>query len=193
MRTVPIVFFLACLPLLGAASDSAAQNRASTSIDGFNDVAWGSTEQDTRASFGEPVQVDSLDNGIVVLAYREDLLGEPTVTLFAFLGEHGLIKGQQTARLHLDAGDCEGQYRVYRDHVTLAYPLIKPVESYDYPFTEDFCTALRNRRGEWANQWTDPDNGAVVTVIVQRGTDQVKLIYESATFLGLLEPSPEED
>jgi hypothetical protein len=72
--------------------------------------------------------------------------------------------------------------------VTLTYPLIPPVENYDYPFTEDFCTALQNQRGEWANQWSDPKNGAVITVIVQRGSDEVMLIYESATFLNWLEP-----
>ncbi|NNK47491.1 MAG: hypothetical protein HKP01_01315, partial [Gemmatimonadetes bacterium] len=42
----------------------------------------------------------------------------------------------------------------------------------------------------WANQWTDPENGAVVTVIVQEGTDEVKLIYESAAFLNLIEQQP---
>ncbi len=88
--------------------------------------------------------------------------------------------------------NCEGQYRVYRDHVTLTYPLIRPVENYDYPYTEDFCTALQNQRGEWANQWADTRNGAVITVIVQKGTDEVKLIYESSTFLSWLAPDAPE-
>ena len=179
---------LAFLTVLGGTSNLVAQQEVSMSIDGFNGIEWGSSEADVLARFGEPAQIDSLDNGIVVLAYRTDLLGEPAVAFYAFLGDAGMIKGQYIVKLHLDEGDCEGQYRVYRDHVTLTYPLIPPVENYDYPFTEDFCTSLLNGRGNWANQWADPENGAVVTVIVQEGTDEVKLIYESATFLNWLEP-----
>ncbi|MDP2483849.1 MAG: hypothetical protein Q8W45_11230 [Candidatus Palauibacterales bacterium] len=194
MNAGPIVVISATLLLLTGASDLFAQRHASTSIDGFGGVPWGASSEDIVAKFGEPAQVDSLENGIVVLAYREDFLGEPAVAMFALLGDEGMIKGQHTLKLHLEEGDCEAQYRLYRDYVTLSYPLIPPVENYDYPFTEDFCTALQNRRGEWANQWVDRSNGSVVTVIVPRGTDEVRLIYESATFLSWLdsESAPED-
>ena len=188
MRTRPIQPVTAVLLVFLSASGLRAQGDVSTSIDGFNGITWGATEGEIRAVYGEPAQLDTLDNGILVMAYREDLLGEPAVAFYALLGEHGMIKGQHVVKLHLDEGNCEAQYRVYRDHVTLTYPLIVPVENYDYPFTEDFCTALLNQRGEWANQWADPSNGAVITVIVQRGSDEVMLIYESATFLNWLEP-----
>lgn len=164
------------------------QQRASLSIDGFNGIAWGASDEDIRAEYGEPAKVDSLDNGIVVLAYREELLDEPAVAFYALLGAHGMVKGQHVVQLHLEEGDCEDQYRRYRDHVKLAYPLLVPVESFDYPFTDDFCTALANGEGEWMTQWTDPTNGAVITVIVQRGSKEVLLVYESATFLEWLEP-----
>jgi len=188
MKTGVIAAILGCLALLMAASGLNAQNRASTSIDGFHGMPWGTAETEILAQFGEPAQVDTLENGILVLAYRETLLGEPAVALYAILADRGLVKGQHVVKLHLDEGNCETQYRVYRDHVTLAYPLIVPVENYDYPFTEDFCTALQNRRGVWANQWTDTSNGSVVTVIVPPGTDEVRLIYESAAFLNWLGP-----
>jgi hypothetical protein len=169
-----------------------AQDGVSNTIDGFNGIPWGASQSDIRATHGVPAQVDTLDNGIVVLAYREELLGEPAVAFYALLGDSGMVKGQHVAKMQLDEGNCEGQYRVYRDHVTLTYPLIVPVENYDYPFTESFCTALQNQRGEWANQWTDETNGAVITVIVPRGSDEVMLIYESLTFLNWIEPGTEE-
>jgi hypothetical protein len=184
---------LACFFVLLAGTAAGAQDGASTSIDGFNGIPWGSAETLIRELHGEPDQVDSLDNGILVLAYREELLGEPAVAYYALLGEHGMVKGQHIVKLDLEGGNCEGQYRVYRNHVTLAYPLIPPVENYDYPFTEDFCTAIENQRGQWANQWTDPSNGAVVTVIVPLGSDQVMLIYESSTFLMWLDPDEGEE
>jgi hypothetical protein len=186
MKTGLIGTILASLTLSSVASDLVAQGRALTSIDGFNGMAWGSSDSAIRAEYSEPTQVDSLENGIVVLAYRENLLGEPAVALFAVFDDHGLIKGQHIVKLKLGAGDCEAQYRVYRDHLTLTYPLISPVETADFPFAEDFCTALQNGRGWWVTQWTDPSNGSVATVIVQQGTDEVKLIYESAVFLNWL-------
>jgi len=187
MKTALFSVFLAFVLVPISPLKLGAQERASTSIDGFRGMAWGASEADIRSVNGEPAKVDTLDNGIVVLAYRDTLLGEPTVAFYALLGEEGMIKGQYVVKLKLDEGDCEGQYRVYRDHVTLSYPLIAPIENYDYPFTVDFCTALRDQNGWWANQWKDPSNGSVVTVIVQQGTDEVKLIYESATFLRWLE------
>jgi hypothetical protein len=186
MRTSPATAFLAFLILSTGAADVGAQERASMSIDGFNGMSWGSSDADIIGEFGDPTQVDSLENGLVVLSYRESLLGEPAVSLYAILGGYGLVKGQHTVKLKPEKGNCEGQYRVYRDHVTLTYPLIAPVENYDYPFTDDFCTAIENGTGAWGNQWTDPSNGSVATVIVQRGTDEVRLIYESATFIDWL-------
>lgn len=194
MKTGSVAVLFASVVISIAVPELFAQGHASTSIDGFNGLPWGSSEADIRALYGEPANVDTLDNGIVVLAFREELLGEPAVAFYALLGEEGMIKGQHVAKLRLDEGNCEAQYRAYRDHVTLSYPLISPIENYDYPFTIDFCTALRDQNGWWANQWKDPSNGAVVTVIVQEGTDEVKLIYESATFLNWLEPeAPAQD
>ena len=192
MKTGPIAVIVASLTVLFGTADLVAQQEVSTSIDGFNGIKWGSSEADIQGRFGEPAQIDSLGNGIVVLAYRVELLGEPAVAFYALLGDEGMIKGQHIVKMKLDEGNCEGQYRVYRDHVTLTYPLIRPVENYDYPFTEEFCTALQNGHGNWANQWADPDNGAVITVVVEEGTDEVKLIYESATFLNWLEPGVPE-
>ena len=184
---------LASFLLLFAGTEVGAQDGASTTIDGFNGITWGSSEEVIRGAYGAPDQVDSLENGIIVLAYREELLGTPAVAFYALLAEHGLVKGQHVVKLDLEGGNCEGQYRVYRDHVTLSYPLIPPVENYDYPFTEDFCTDLQNQRGQWANQWKDPSSGATVTVIVPLGSDEVLLIYESATFLRWLNPEEWEE
>ena len=187
MKTGQIVAILASLTYSLGASDLLAQERALASIDGFSGMPWGSSDSAIQAKYSEPARVDSLENGVVVLTYRESLLGEPAVAQFAVFGDRGLIKGQHIVKLKLEEGDCEAQYRVYRDHVTLTYPLISPVETADFPFDEDFCTAVQNGHGWWATQWTDPSDGSVATVIVQQGTDEVKLIYESAIFLNWLD------
>jgi hypothetical protein len=182
------------LALVGPAP-LAGQQAVSVAIEGFNGFPWGVSRTEIEAAFGEPDQADRMDNGVLVLAFRDSLLSREAVTLYALLEGRGLVKGQHMVRIDLEAGDCEGQYRVYRDYVTLRYPLIKPVESYEFPFSVDFCTAIADRTGGWATQWKDPSTGAVVTVVVEEGTEVVKLIYESGAFLEWLDPPPsaEED
>jgi hypothetical protein len=173
----------------------AAQEGASAAIDGFNEMPWGASRADIEAHEGTPSHVDSLASGILVLAYQDSILGRPGTTLYAVLPDKGLVKGQHLVELDLDAGECVDQYREYRDHITLRYPLIRPVENVDFPSDQSFCEAVGNGVGTWATQWTDRTAVAVVTVIVERGTTAVKLIFESGAFLDWLglELPPEVD
>lgn len=163
-----------------------AQQRALTSVDGFNGLPWGSPGAAIEQKHGAPVQTDSLDNGIVVLAYRDTLLDIPANTMYAVLTDHGLVKGQHTVKLDLEAGDCEAQYRRVRDHITFMFPLIAPAENTEYPFDLDFCEAVAEGVGVWATQWIDRSTRSIVTVVVDEGTDEVKVIFESGLFLDWL-------
>jgi len=179
----PLIGILAGLAAVGSPLHPAvAQDGASTIIGGFNGLDWGASAADIEAKHGAPQQVDTLENDLVVLAYEDTLLDRRAITLYAVREGQGLIKGQHMVQLDLEAGDCEGQYRQYRDLVTLRYPLISPIEDYDYPFTMTFCEAVEAQNGTWATQWRDEATGAVATVIVEDATDVVKLIYESRAF-----------
>ena len=171
-----------------------AQRSVSTSVDGFNEVPWGSTIEAIQEKFGSPVQIDTLENGIIVLAYREVVLDLAAETLYAMLPGQGLVKGQHMIPLDLEAGDCDDQYRRLRDHVTFMYPLITPLENADFPYDLDFCSAVSEGVATWSTQWIDRSTASIVTVIVQRGTDEVRLIFESGLFLDWLGVSlpPEE-
>jgi hypothetical protein len=172
-----------------------AQDGVHSSIDGFNGVPWGASGEVIERKFGSPVQADTLENGIIVLAYRETLLDLPATALYALLQDRGLVKVQLLVDLDVAAGDCEGQYGRLRDYVKLSYPLIPPVESSSYPYHRDFCSAVREGAGEWATQWTDRSANSTITVIVERGTAAVKLIFESGLFRDWLgvPPPPDED
>lgn len=179
----PRILTLAGLAAVSWAPAVGAQEGASRTVDGFNGMPWGASVSEIESTYGAPRQTDTLENGIVVLSYDDELFDHSVVTLYAVLEGQGLIKGQQVARLDLEAGDCEAQYRRYRDLVTLHFPLIVPIENFDYPFTMTFCEAVEARSGTWGTQWRDEGTGSVVTVIVEEGTDFVKLIYESRAFL----------
>lgn len=188
-----------CLAALGMGFFPArltAQRKASTSIDGFNELPWGTTGRAIEDKYGTPVQTDTLGNGIIVLGYRDALLGLPTQTMYAVLPDRGLAKGQHSVKLDVEAGDCEDQYRRLRDHITFTYPLIAPDENADFPYDMDFCTAVTEGVGKWATQWIDRSTSSIVTVIVEEGSDEVKLIFESALFLewhGVSLPPEDED
>ncbi len=104
------------LALVGPAP-LAGQQAVSVAIEGFNGFPWGVSRTEIEAAFGEPDQADRMDNGVLVLAFRDSLLSREAVTLYALLEGRGLVKGQHMVRIDLEAGDCEGQYRVYRDYV----------------------------------------------------------------------------
>jgi hypothetical protein len=175
------------LLLLGALPDPAlGQGEALTSVEGFNGIPWGAPASAIREKYGSPAQTDSLDNGIVVLAYREAVLDLPAATLYAVLPDRGLVKGQHMVNLDLEAGDCEGQYGRLRDHIKFTFPLLTPVENPDYPLHSDFCAAVRDGAGAWATQWIDRSTRSIITVIVERGSTEVKLIFESGLFLDWL-------
>lgn len=186
MRAALTALVLGFWATTAVAPPLAAQEGASAAIDGFNDLPWGASRADIEAHQATPAQVDSLDSGILVLAYDDTILGRPGTTLYAVLPGKGLVKGQHRVELDLDAGDCEDQYSEYRDHIKFRYPLIQPVENASFPFDQSFCEAVRNGVGAWATQWTDRVTVSVVTVVVEKGSTAVKLIFESGAFLDWL-------
>ena len=196
-KTMRAVLTAASVALLGAwgfPAELTAQRTVSTSVDSFNGLFWGASAEEVEMRYGSAVQTDTLGNGIVVLAYRETVLDLPATTMYAVLPDKGLVKGQHAVKFDFEAGDCEGQYRRIRDDVAVTYPLITPVENANHPYDMDFCSALREGQGGWATQWSDPSTGSVITVIAHPGSDEVKLIYESALFLEWLdEARPPED
>ena len=186
LRPSSLALGLLALALGALPGRAVGQDGALTSVEGFNGIPWGAPGSAIEDTFGSPVQTDTLDNGIIVLAYRETLLDLPAATLYAVLADRGLVKGQHMVNLDLEAGDCEGQYGRLRDHVKFTYPLLTPVENSDYPYQSDFCTAVRDSTGSWATQWIDRSTSSIVTVIVERGSTEVKLIFESGLFLDWL-------
>ena len=173
-----------------------AQRTVSTAIDGFNGVAWGSSYEAVEERFGTALRSDTLDNGIIVLSYRETVLDRPARTMYAILPDKGLVKGQHMVAMDLDAGDCEGQYRRLRDYVMFTFPLIAPVENTEYPPQLDLCEAIRAGAGVWATQWIDRSTNSVATVIVEEESTDVKLIFKSGLFLewlGVTLPPEEEE
>ena len=171
----------AALVSLLAVSSAGAQQRASATIESFRGLAWGSDAAVILEAFGEPEEDSMLDGGLRMLAYRDSLIGRPSVILFGILPEGGLVKGQEVVTA-LEGQECVDQMRRVHTLVDLQYPLIRPTEEAQNSTNDMICEAARQGGAYWHRQWIDEATGSVVSVSLDPGSTQINLIFESLRF-----------
>jgi hypothetical protein len=164
-------------------ADSAARAdvRPSTSITGFRGIEFGASAEQIRSVFGEPIEDRRLDNGLRMLAYRGELAGEPSLILFGVLDDRGFVKAQEVIDL-AGGNDCIAEIREIQHEINLTYPLIMPAEQARNNTPDPICEAAPKGGAFWHRQWRDESTGAVITVSVPSGSDEVDVIYESRAF-----------
>lgn len=187
--------------LLGARAELPAQDTVrqaadlaspepSTTITSFRGIEFGASADEIRNAFGEPVEDRRLDNGLRMLAYRDELAGQPSVILFGLLDDPGFVKAQEVIDL-ADGDACVSQIREIQQAINLKYPLIRPAEQARNNTPDPICTAAPAGQAFWHRQWRDETTGAVITVSVASGTDEVDVIYESRAFRDWVDPESE--
>jgi len=176
-QTVPV----ATVMVLLAISTGHAQERPSTTIESFRGLAWGSNAESILGAFGEPEEDTVLDGGLRMLAFRDTLVGRPSVLLFGILPDAGLVKGQEVVTM-LEGPECIDQMRKIHNLVDMRYPLIRPTEEARNNTALTICEAVKQGSGHWHRQWIDETSGSVVSVRLDAGSTQVNLIYESLKF-----------
>jgi hypothetical protein len=162
-------------------SSADAQQRASATIESFRGLAWGSSAEVVLDAFGEPEEDSLLDGGLRMLAFRDSLVGRPSVVLFGILSEDGLVKGQEVITA-LEGQECVDQMRSIHTFVDLQYPLIRPTEEAINYTNGMICEAVKQGSAFWHRQWIDEVTGSVVSVRLDSGSTQINLIFESLTF-----------
>ncbi len=173
--------FLICLPLTGF-----AQQGVSLRIDGFEGFAWGASDTSVIARFGAPVQADTLEEGVVVLAFPSTIIDTASVALFAFLPGQGLVKGQHSIPF-APSDDCVGLIQALRRYLLLKYPMIVPEDRSRNDSNKNFCSAVVDGDAAWIASWKDTETGAQALVSVEAGRPRVDVVFESAEFLAWIE------
>jgi len=164
-----------------------ARFEPSTTITSFRDIEFGASADEIRSAFGEPVEDRRLDNGLRMLAYRDELAGQPSVIVFGLLDDLGFVKAQEV--IDLAGGDaCISRIREIQQAINLEYPLIRPAEQARNNTADPICTAAPAGQAFWHRQWRDETTGAVITVSIASGTDEVDVIYESRAFRDWVDP-----
>ena len=179
-----VVGLLFALPARGTAAQEAGVPVSET-IEGFEELAWGTGAAEIVGRYGEPIEQRRLESGLSMLAFRDSLAGEPSIVLFGLLDEDGLVKAQEV----VDVGeDCIEVIRRIHRHINLQYPLIRPAEQAKNNSPEDICAAAPQGLAFWHRQWRDEATGSVITVSLESGSEQVDLTYESRRFREWIDP-----
>lgn len=172
--------FAALLTLI-TISSADAQQRASTTIDSFRGLPWGSGAEAILEAFGEPEEDEVLNGGLRMLAFRDSLGGRASVLLFGVLPEGGLVKGQEIVTA-MEGRECIDQMRDIHRLIDLQYPLIRPTEEARNSTADMICEAAQRGGAYWYRQWIDEATGSVISVRLDSGSTQINLIYESRPF-----------
>jgi hypothetical protein len=175
------VLGIATVALMSGLDSGWAQQRPSTTITSFRGLEWGSSVDTVLATFGEPEEDSMLDGGLRMLAFRDSLVGQPSVVLFGILPDDGLVKGQEVVNA-LEGQECIDQIRGIQRFVNLQYPLIHPTEEARNNTSSAICEAAKLGHAHWHRQWADTVTGSVISVRLDAGSTQISMTYESRRF-----------
>jgi hypothetical protein len=168
-------------PTADSASRADRDRGPHTNIAGFRGIEFGASAAEIRSAFGDPAEERRLDSGLRMLAYHGELAGQPSLILFGLLDDRGFVKAQEV--IDLAGGEtCIAEIREIQHEINLAYPLIRPTEQARNNTPDPICTAAPAGDAFWHRQWRDESTGAVITVSVPSGSDEVDVIYESLAF-----------
>jgi hypothetical protein len=179
----------ALLILLPATAD--AQQSVSLRIDEFEGFSWGTAQEVILDSLGEPIQADTLEDNIVVLAFESAIDDTASIAMFAFFPGQGLVKGQHS--ILFDASiDCVALFRDMRHYLLLKYPMIVPVDRSRNDSSKGFCDAVPDGDAAWITSWEDSRTGARALVSIEAGRPRLNVVFESAEFIAWVEDAERE-
>ena len=180
-------FRLTALAILLPAT-AGAQQSVSLRIDEFEGFPWGTAQEAVLDSLGAPVQADTLEEGIVVLAFEGTIDDTASIAMFAFFPGQGLVKGQHS--IPFDASvDCVALFRDMRHFLLLKYPMIVPVDRSRNDSSKGFCDAVPEGDAEWITSWEDSQTGARALVSIEARRPRLNVVFESADFIAWVEDS----
>ena len=181
------VFRLTALLILLPAT-AGAQQSVSLRIDEFEGFSWGTAQEVILDGLGEPVQADTIDDNIVVLAFESTIDDTASIAMFAFFPGQGLVKGQHS--IAFDASqDCVALFRAMRNYLLLKYPMIVPVDRSRNDSGKGFCEAVIDGDAAWISTWEDAQTGAQAMVSIEAGRPRLNVVFESAAFIAWVEDS----
>jgi hypothetical protein len=189
MKRLPILTGLVLAGILFIVPAAHAQQEVSLTVDGFNGFPWGTSADSLVEALGEPVQADTLDGRMLVLAYLDSLEATSTVAMYAVLEADGLVKGQHTISFDelLSTGDCEEQFIRLRSYLLLKYPMIVPEDRSRNDSPKPFCEAVVDGDAAWLSTWNDSTTGARAMVVIDAGRPRLNVVFESARFIEWVE------
>lgn len=156
--------------------------RREPQVTGFMEVPWGATRAQLVAKLGKPQSETPWPGGALSLVFpRRNVLDEPAEPRFVVTRD-GMVQGGYTVWVVEFPYRCQQVYRSYVDAVSTRFPGLKPKTQSDgvAPDAPSFCVAAAEGRAGMQTEWSDPANGARITVSIWRGEQMVRVAYQSA-------------
>lgn len=189
VRPFSLPAMVAIVGQLISAPAADAQQRVSMTVDEFNGFPWGTPASAIYEALGEPARTDTLDGGMLVVAYRDSLEETASVAMYAVLLAEGLVKGQHSISFEEMSrpGECEAQFIRLRKYLLLKYPMIVPEDRSLNNSTKAFCEAVLDGDAAWISTWNDSTTGARAMVVIDAGQPRLNVVFESARFIEWVE------
>jgi hypothetical protein len=185
LKRLPPLAILVLFAIVAAPRAAPAQERVSMTVDGFNGFHWGTPVSVILAELGDPARADTLEGGMLVLAFRDSVEQMASVAMYAVLVGEGLVKGQHSVSFDelSSTEDCEAQFIRFRKYLLLKYPMIIPEDRSRNDSRKSFCAAVQDGDAAWISTWNDSSTGARAMVVIDAGQPRLNVVYESARFI----------
>ena len=151
-------------------------------ITGFASIPWGTRLDVVIQNRGEPSQVSDDWQGLQVLVYQDELLGEDAIVSLMVHPEKGLIKGAYGIVYGMGS-DCLAVFRRLREAIAERYASIKVDENRFNNSSLDFCGGVTIGKAGWSAMWQDPvDSRVRVGMILAPESRHIAIHYEGPGF-----------
>lgn len=157
---------LSAAVLAGAlAAPAAAQSPDTAVLGGYDGLKWGADRAKVTTYWNEQPLSETRERGLARLRFKE-YNGMDWV--LAVHDQRGFVQFEATSASSVPVGACEAVFNYYHQAFMKLYPHITPVGGKRNAGGGDLCEAVKAGRAEARYSWTDPVNGAVATLQVNR-------------------------
>lgn len=140
----------------------------------FATIPWGTSRTDLIREKGEPVREFAISDTLAIdaMLYRDNVLGEDVLVVFAVQDDEGLVMGDYYVNYDSNI-ECVLRFQKFKDAITERYPEIVLYEFKGGQEGPDLC----GDGAAWTASWDDPASMARIEMRVNRNMGAVEVNY----------------
>ena len=156
---------LALAAALLLAAPAAAQSRDTAVIGGYDALKWGADRARVTTFWNEQPLSETTDRGLTRMRFKTYNGMDWTLAVH---DQRGFVQLEAAGAQTLPVAACEAVFDYYHQAFTKLYSHITPAGGKRNDAGGSICEAVKAGRGEARYSWTDPVNGAIATLQINR-------------------------